>query len=135
MFFFVLGGAISTGLNAGPFQVMRTTLGLPNWAAYAISLCFVTTVFAFWNYYINFSTQRGWKECFVRYLIAVIICAAINYSAVMPLLKLWNAQWLVIIATVQVGMGGVKFLLYHFWVYPRAPLTLPQPQIVPAGRS
>ena len=120
VFWFGVGGLISTGLNAGPFKLLKTATALPTWGAYAISLSFVTVLFAFWNYHINFTTQHGWKECFTRYLVAVLICSAINYSIAAPLIDRWENLWLPIIATVQIGMGGIKFLLYHFWVYPRS---------------
>lgn len=123
-FWFVVGGLISTGLNAGPFKLLKVTTSLSTGAIYALSLGFVTVLFAFWNYHINFKTQHGWKECLVRYLVAVIACAGINYCIAAPSIARCEKLWLPIIATVQVGMGGVKFLIYHFWVYPRtAPKT------------
>jgi putative flippase GtrA len=120
LFLFVVGGLLSTGLNAGPFWLMREVLHWPQAMAYALSLTLVTIVFAIWNYFINFRTDRSLRECTARYLACVGLCSALNYLIVISGLKAWADGWLLIIATVQIGMGGVKFLLYHFWVYPRA---------------
>jgi hypothetical protein len=132
VFWFVVGGLISTGLNAGPFKLLKINTALPSWAAYGLSLSFVTLLFAFWNYHINFTTQHGWKSCLARYIVAVIICAGINYCVASPLLVRWENLWLPIIAAVQIGMGGIKFLIYHFWVYPRTALGGEEPAIVEA---
>jgi len=118
LLWFVIGGVMSTALNAGPFKLMRDYAHWPTPVCYALSLLLVTTVFAIWNYYINFRTDRSLRDCTGRYLMCVALCSAINYALVLSGLKAWGHGWLVVIATVQVGMGGVKFLLYHFWVYP-----------------
>lgn len=120
IFWFGFGGALSVFLNAGPFHLLRTRAGLSGHWAYAISLCFATGLFLFWNYYINFRTSASFRSCAARYLVAVGLCTTINYLTVISGLKLRPGWWLAIIGTVQVGMGGVKFLLYHFWVYPAA---------------
>ena len=121
LFWFGIGGVLSTGLNAGPFKIFRDTLHWPQWAAYATSLVIVTIVFAIWNYFINFRTDRSLRECTARYLVCIAFCALLNYTIVLSGLKAWADGWLLIIATVQVAMGGVKFLLYHRWVYHHAP--------------
>lgn len=123
LFWFGVGGVISVALNAIPFRWMSVGLQWPEPVCYAISLLLVTVIFAIWNYYINFRTTRGLGECTTRYLICIGVCLGINYGLVVPAMKVWGelAQgwgWLLIIATVQVGMGGVKFFIYHFWVYP-----------------
>jgi putative flippase GtrA len=130
LFWFGVGGALSVGLNAGPFFLLREKLHLPNAVAYAVSLTLVTVIFAVWNYYLNFRTECSLRECTARYLVCIAFCAALNYAVVLPALHLiektpalahWPHLWLLVIATVQVTMGGVKFLLYHHWVYPHAP--------------
>ena len=141
LFWFVVGGMMSVGLNLGPFSWLKHHAGLSDTVALSISLCFVTLIFAVWNYFLNFRTRSGWKECQVRYLLAVGICYALTYSISLfgiaqfgtwpPLtgaLTAWT-HWpldlvakrltLAIIGTAQIAVAGIKFFLYNYWVYPR----------------
>lgn len=129
LIWFVVGGIISVGINAGPYVYMCDTLHWPMQVSYAVSLTLATAIFAVWNYYINFRTDRSLRDCMPRYLGCVALCSAINYIVAVSGLKAMGHEWLggigriLIIATVQIGMGGIKFLLYHFWVYPHVSET------------
>jgi putative flippase GtrA len=120
---FVVGGLISVALNIGPFHWMRTRTSLSDGAALAISLTCVTLIFSVWNYFINFRTRRGWRECQMRYLAAVGFCYLLTYSLALSGIKQWghtNTLAYCIVAGAQIGVAGLKFFLYHFWVYPHA---------------
>jgi hypothetical protein len=120
---FGVGGGLSTALNVIPFELLRKTLSWPDAACYAVTLTLVTAVFAVWNFYLNFRTNHSLRSCTARYLACIALCQAINYCIVISGLKAWGNDWLtrcLIIGVVQVGMGGLKFLLYHLWVYPPA---------------
>jgi uncharacterized membrane protein len=120
---FGIGGVISVALNIGPFHWIRTRTSLSDGAALAISLTTVTLIFSIWNYFINFRTKRGWRECQVRYLVAVTFCYLLTYSLALTGIKQWgqtNTMAYCIVAASQIGVAGVKFFLYHFWVYPHA---------------
>lgn len=122
LFWFAIGGGFSVALNIGPFHWMRTHTKLSDAAALAISLSGVTILFSIWNYFINFRTQRGFKECQARYLTAVGFCYLLTYSLALTGLKKWGATNTLaycIVAACQVAVAGVKFVLYHHWVYPR----------------
>ncbi len=113
---------MSVALNVGPFAWMRTHTGLPDWAALGISLFCVTVIFSIWNYFINFRTQRGFKECQTRYLTAVAFCYLLTLSLALTGIKKWgstNTLAYCIVAACQVAVAGLKFVLYHHWVYPR----------------
>ena len=121
VFWFGIGGGISVALNLGPFHWMRTHAGLSDGVALAISLTCVTIIFSIWNYFINFRPRRGFRECQTRYLIAVGLCYLLTYSLALTGIKHWGASntlTYAIVAGCQIGVAGVKFLLYHFWVYP-----------------
>jgi hypothetical protein len=123
IFWFAVGGAISVTLNIGPFHWMRTRTALPDSVALAISLTVVTAIFSVWNYFINFRTKRGWRGCQVRYLAAVSVCYVATYALALSGIKQWghtNSIAYCIVAATQIAVAGVKFLLYHFWVYPHA---------------
>jgi putative flippase GtrA len=124
LFWFGVGGAFSVMLNIGPFHWLRTHAGLPDGIALAISLTCVTVIFSIWNYLVNFRTTRGWRECQVRYLAAVGFCYLLTYTIALTGIKQWgesNTIAYLIVAATQIGVSGVKFLLYHHWVYPRTP--------------
>ena len=118
MFWFVVGGTISSSLNGGAYHFLHFKARLHSPVAYALSLSMTTVVLSMWNYNVNFRTQRRFRECFVRYVIAVCLCAMANYAIVAPLIKSWGKYWFFLILLVQMPMGLFKFSLYHFWVYP-----------------
>ena len=128
LFWFGVGGVISVALNLGPFHWLHEHAGLPDALALAISLTCVTVIFSVWNYLVNFRTARRWRECQVRYLSAIAFCYLLTYTIALTGIKQWGATtlWLkyAIVAGTQVGVSGVKFLLYHFWVYPAAPAAV-----------
>lgn len=122
VFWFGVGGLLSVGLNFGPFEFLTHRAGLPNWAALAISLTFVTALFSVWNYYLNFRTARRWRDCLPRYLSALAVCWFISYLLTLTGIKEWGTTRflrLLIFFFVQSGVSVVKFALYHYWVYPR----------------
>ncbi len=121
LFWFGVGGGLSVAINSTIFFIVRGRLGWPDWSALAVSLVVVTTVFAIWNYRINFRTERGWRECLHRYLAAIAICFAINYVVSLTGLKQFGSTRLGVVLVflcVQTPVAAVKFLLYHRWVYP-----------------
>lgn len=124
VFWFGVGGGLSVVLNIGPFHWMQKHTSLSHGASLAISLTCVTIIFSIWNYFLNFRTQRGFRECQVRYLTAVAFCYLLTYSIALTGIKHWAGgnQWFAdaIVAATQIAVSGVKFLLYHRWVYPHA---------------
>lgn len=123
LLWFAVGGGLSVGINASIFFLLRDRLGWPASGALAVSLVVVTTVFAIWNYRLNFRTSRDWRECLARYLAAVGFCFALNYAIGLTGIQQLGSTPLrvfLVLFTVQVLVSGVKFLLYHRWVYPRA---------------
>ena len=122
VFWFGVGGGLSVMLNLGPFHWMRTHAKLPDAVALGISLLCVTIIFSVWNYFLNFRTQRGFRECQTRYLTAMSFCYVLTLSLALTGIKRWgdtNALAYSIVAVCQVAVAGLKFVLYHHWVYPR----------------
>ena len=122
LFWFAIGGGFSVAFNASIYFLIRDRLGWSESGALAVSLVVVTTVFAIWNYRLNFRTSRDWRECLARYLAAVAFCFALNYCIGLTGIKQLGSTRLrvfLVLFTVQVLVSGVKFVLYHHWVYPR----------------
>lgn len=124
LWWFVVGGCLSVGINAAIFHLTIDLWHWADWQGYALSLTAVTVVFSLWNYFLNFRTTAGWRECLARYLSVIALCYVLNYAITLTGFKQLAAtreMKFAIIAVVQIGMSGLKFLLYHFWVYPRGP--------------
>ena len=127
VFWFGVGGGMSVAINWTIYYIFEGRLGWPKAQAFAVSLGVVTLVFAIWNYRINFRTDHGFRECLARYLVAIAFCFALNYGIALSGIKYFGTTKVLeygIIAVVQVLVSGVKFMLYHRWVYPRTPAVV-----------
>jgi putative flippase GtrA len=126
VFWFFAGGAISYVLIATPFRLLQTHTALPVWALSACSIGVSTTFFFVWNYTVNFRTDARKRDALPRYLIAVTVVWLLS-STTLTVLKHVDAQLGVHLGSIpldldivgtQVLLSGLKFLLYHKWVFP-----------------
>jgi putative flippase GtrA len=123
---FLAGASVNYLLIATPFKWLRANTDLPIWGIAACSLAISTTFFFTWNYFINFRTDSRKRDALARYLLAVGCMWALS-TTTLTLLKHFNAQMafnvgkfpldLDIVAT-QFFLSGLKFFLYHIWVFP-----------------
>jgi len=123
---FLAGASVNYLLIATPFKWLKAHTDFPIWGIAACSIGVSTTFFFGWNYFINFRTDARKRDAFPRYLTAVVCMWALS-SATLTLLKHVNAQMafsighipldLDIVAT-QFFLSGLKFFLYHQWVFP-----------------
>lgn len=125
IFWFVLGSPLSFGINWTIFYIASHRLGLSKAVALGISMTVMTVVFSIWNFFVNFRTTRNWSECLPRYMAALGLCSAVNYSlSLTGIVQLAHGSKLLesaVMAGSTFIVSGVKFLLYHFWVYPHTP--------------
>lgn len=111
---------------ATPFKWLHAHTELPLWGISACSLGISTTFFFIWNYFINFRSNTRKRDALPRYLGAVALMWALS-TATLTLLKSRDlghafavghfALDLDIVAT-QFFLSGLKFMLYHKWVFP-----------------
>ncbi len=111
---------------ATPFKWLHAHTELPLWGISACSLGISTTFFFIWNYFINFRSNTRKRDALPRYLGAVTLMWALS-TATLTLLKSRDlghafavghfALDLDIVAT-QFFLSGLKFMLYHKWVFP-----------------
>jgi hypothetical protein len=145
-FWFLAGAGVNYLLIATPFKYLRNHTELPIWAISACSLGVSTTFFFGWNYFINFRTDSRKRDALARYLGAVGLMWILSVST-LTLLKHFDAQLafslgkfpldLDIVAT-QFFLAGLKFFLYHRWVFPlgKDPVVNDgNPPVTPAGSS
>jgi putative flippase GtrA len=120
IFWFLCGGVVGFGLNAGPFALLHRHL--PDNAAYAASLAVATVVFFFWNYFVNFRTPAAWHACAWRYLAAVGVMYLLNFLLTTRVgFAMFPKQKYGVIAVVPALLSSVKFVLYNFWAFPHKP--------------
>lgn len=123
---FLAGAGVNYLLIATPFKWLRANTELPIWGISACSIGVSTTFFFFWNYFINFRSNARKRDALPRYIAAVACMWALS-STTLTLLKHfdWHMSFtlgrfpldLDIVAT-QFFLAGLKFFLYHKWVFP-----------------
>ena len=123
---FLAGAGVNYLLIATPLKYLTVQMNLPLWMAVPCSLAVSATFFFLWNYFINFRTDSRKRDALRRYLIAVVCMWALS-SGLLYLLKQFDARMafslgkfpldLDIVAT-QFFLSGLKFFLYHKWVFP-----------------
>lgn len=118
LFWFCLAAIVSVPLNPALFYFFQKTFELSDWLAYAFSLSLVSLIQFIWSYNIGFKSNDHWTTSAVRQGAAMAAASAINYLLVLALLPLFPSWKTIVIVTVQVAVAGMKFLVYHFWVYP-----------------
>ena len=133
---FVVGGVGSAGMNTLMTQFFDHTLGWRTGPSLSVSFAIMTSFFFFWNYFINFRISAVWRDCLWRYLLSVAVCYGLNVLISFSAIKKFGAekslQRFFIIAAVLSITGGVKFLLYHFWVFPHTPKSSQSREAEPA---
>ena len=132
---FLAGAAVNYLLISTPFKWLKANTELPIWALSACSIGVATCFFFVWNYFVNFRTDSRKRDALPRYVAAVICMWALS-STTLTILKHFNANFafsighipldLDIVAT-QFFLSGLKFFLYHKWVFPVAKEPPPQP--------
>ena len=150
LFWFVVGGVLSIGVNAGLFRLFHSGFGWNRFAAYALSLAIINVLLFLWNYVVGFKSDRHWADAAWRQGVCLAVANALNYALVMILqgvfpnwpqvvvsmVSLKNPAWVaalprwpeVIIAAVQVFIAFFKFALYHYWVYAEPVLPIAEPE-------
>jgi len=126
IFWFFAGATLNYLLISTPFRYLRSHTELPIWGVSACSIGVSTTFFFLWNYFVNFRTDSRKRDALARYIIAVG-CMWFLSTITLTVLKHFNAQMsfslgripldLDIVAT-QFFLAGLKFFLYHVWVFP-----------------
>lgn len=126
VFWFLAGASVNYLLIATPFKWLKAHTDMPNLAISACSIGVSTVFFFAWNYFINFRTDVRKRDALVRYIGAVALMWALS-STTLTILKSFDAGRafslgafpidLDIVAT-QFFLAGLKFFLYHKWVFP-----------------
>ena len=124
---FMAGAVVNYLLIDTPFKWLR--LHHPGWSLLAVSACSLGVsawVFFVWNYFINFRGESRKRDALPRYLAAVLLMLALS-TTLLSFLKHHDNHLafsvgthpldLDIVAT-QFFLAGLKFFLYHKWVFP-----------------
>jgi GtrA-like protein len=130
IFWFLAGAGVNYLLISTPFKWLKTHTGMANWAVSACSFGVSTSFFFVWNYFINFRTDARKRDALARYLTAVLLMWAAS-SAILTGLKHFDLNPILRIGRYSLGLdrdiiatqfclSGLKFFLYHKWVFPLA---------------
>ena len=135
MFWFLTGSVVNYLFISTPFHYLKAHTGLSLAAISACSIGLSTSFFFVWNYFVNFRGNSRRRDALLRYVIAVFgmwVCSSLTLT----LLKSVNFHCslslgalpvdLDIVAT-QLFLGGFKFLVYHFWVFPTGKTQTQEP--------
>ena len=127
IFWFLAGAAVNYTLIVVPFKWLQKNTDLPIFAISAASVGVGVSFFFAWNYFVNFRTDSRKRDALARYVTAVALMWVLS-ATTLTILKHFNAHMafsllgrlpidLDIVAT-QFFLAGIKFLLYHKWVFP-----------------
>ena len=132
---FLAGSIANYLLIATPFKWLKAHTDFPLLAVSACSIAVSASFFFVWNYFINFRGDSRKRDALPRYLGAVLLMSALS-SGLLTVLKQHDAHMafspfgipldLDIVAT-QFFLAGLKFFLYHKWVFPLPKDEAPQP--------
>jgi hypothetical protein len=125
-FWFVAGAGVNYLLISTPFKWLHAHTTLSDFAISASSVAVGTSFFFVWNYFINFRTDLRKREALPRYLVAVV-CMWLVSSGILDALEHFNLQAALHLGGVPLDLNivatqflpsGLKFFLYHKWVFP-----------------
>ena len=124
IFWFLVGAVVNYVVISTPFKYLKLHTDLSVTAISACSVGISTAFFFVWNYFVNFRGDSRRRDALARYLAAVC-CMWAAQSTLLSALKHVNFNVLggrlpidLDIVATQFFIGGFKFLLYHFWVFP-----------------
>ncbi|MBX7157327.1 MAG: hypothetical protein K1X66_02945 [Verrucomicrobiae bacterium] len=143
IFLFGVGGVLTISFNIALVSIFTEGLHWPdiivkftgwskyitpglNWSfsyAYAVSLAAVTGLAFLWSYHINFRTSALWHDCAPRYLCVLGVSYLVNWWFTQMLVENFPGREKVIIIFMTMVVSGLKFLGYHFWVFPQTTLN------------
>jgi uncharacterized protein (TIRG00374 family) len=119
MFWYLAGGALSYAANIGVFGLLRWRIGFSEEIAYAISLALVMGLNFAWSYLVNFRTETGLRSCLPRYALTQALAYCFNYATTQVLFECFRGKEKLVILATAMMVAGLKFLSYHYWVFPR----------------
>jgi hypothetical protein len=128
LLWFLAGAGVNYLLISTPFKWLEAHTELPRLAVSACSLAVAASFFFVWNYFVNFRSDARKRDALPRYLAAVAVMWLLS-TVTLTALKSFDARMafsvgrvaldLDIVAT-QFFLSGLKFFLYHKWVFPVA---------------
>jgi len=125
-FWFIAGSGVNYLLISIPFKWLHAHTELSLWAVAACSMAVSTSFFFVWNYFVNFRTDVRKRDALPRYVLAVGVMWFLSSSTLGFLkhhdfhhaLSLGHFPLDLDIIATQFFLSGLKFFLYHKWVFP-----------------
>ena len=118
IFWYGVAAIVTLSLNPALFTLFHKVLGWVEYLALAASLTLVGILQFIWSYYVGFRTEDHWTASARRQgatLVGALLLSYVLGLLLLPVFPQWQKSVLV---AVQVFIAGVKFVVYHYWVYP-----------------
>ncbi|MEZ0253641.1 MAG: GtrA family protein [Chthoniobacter sp.] len=123
---FLAGSGVNYLLISLPYKWLETHTHFTKFELSACSLTVSTSFFFVWNYFVNFRTDTRKREALPRYIMAVGIMLFLSSNTLAFLkshdfhhaLSLGHFPLDLDIVATQFFLSGLKFFLYHKWVFP-----------------
>lgn len=126
MLWFGVGAVLNYVLIAVPFRWLSAHAHWPVWVSSACSVGVAAIFFLAWNVFVNFRTDGRLATVLPRYLPAAAGMWLLS-SAVLTMLKHIDVNLASKVGNIpldfdvigtQCFLAGLKFVLYHSWVFP-----------------
>lgn len=118
IFWYGVAGVVTLALNPALFTLFHNVFGWVQYLALGASLTLVGVLQFVWSYHVGFRTQDHWTTSARRQGATLLAAFLLSYALGLLLLPLFPLFEKTVLVAVQVFVAGVKFVVYHYWVYP-----------------
>ena len=126
-FWFLAGSGVNYLLISTPFKWLKANTTLPEFVIPACSVAVGAVFFFIWNYFFNFRTDIRKRDAHSPRYLAAVCCMWLVQSGILATLKHFHFQAALHLGRVPLDLdiiatqflpSGLKFYLYHKWVFP-----------------
>ncbi len=118
IFWYGVAGVVTLSLNPALFTLFHNVLGWVEYGALGASLTLVGILQFLWSYFVGFRTQDHWTTSARRQGVTLVGALLLSYVLGLIFLPVFPQFHKSVLVAVQVFVAGVKFVVYHYWVYP-----------------
>lgn len=118
IFWYGVAAVVTLSLNPALFTLFHKVLGWAEYLALAASLTLVGILQFIWSYFVGFRTQDHWTTSARRQGATLVGALLLSYVLGLIFLPVFPQFQKSVLVAVQVFVAGVKFVVYHYWVYP-----------------
>ena len=118
IFWYGVAGVVTLSLNPALFTLFHEVFGWVEFVALGVSLALVAVLQFIWSYFVGFRTQDHWTVSARRQGLTLAAAFLLSYVLGLMLLPVFPRFQKSVLVAVQIFVAAVKFVVYHYWVYP-----------------